>query len=263
MFRSKLLLGIAVCGIAFAAAAGPAASPEQLDFRREADLLFRDFAKAPPSDADVGDANSFGRNVKWLGLIQTGQVTLTSDCTGAPSGPDDRCVLLNAAPAPTTFDLPDIGRMTLPPRSSHSLLCHWLTPIAFYQFHNTTAANANANIRLSPYIIVESDVLDDPLLIDPSTGLPFGGQLESGFAATLADARTLEPGERASMRFGHSRDCIAGFLSKRNLIEGYGLTDAQATQIFRREITLRFGLRGSAAVVGDAFVLYGLRVMGD
>jgi len=267
-FRSKLVFALLAGACSFAAAAGPAANAERADFLREADLLKQDFSKAAPTPEEVGDADSFGRNVIWDGLLQSGTVTLTGDCTPLPGdpppGPDDRCVTLNAAPAITPFDLPDIGRMTLPPKASKSLLCHWLTPINFYQFNNTTAATQfNASIRLTPYIIVESEVLLDPALIDPGTGLPFGGRLESGFAASYADVRTLEAGERASLRYSHSRTCIAGFLSKRNLIEGYGLTEAQANQIFKKKIVLRFGLRGSASLVTDAFLIYGLRVMGD
>jgi len=43
----------------------------------------------------------------------------------------------------------------------------------------------------------------------------------------------------------------------------YGLTDAQATQVFRHDMTLRFGLRGSAKLIDASFVIYGLRVVGD
>lgn len=223
--------------------------------------------KAGPTDAEVGDADSFGRNVKWLGLLQAGSVTLTSDCTpppgSPPPGPDQRCITLNPAPAVTSFDLPDIGRMTLPKRSTQSLLCHWLSPIVFYNLFNGGVAPATGSLRLSPYLEVYSEVLADPSLVDPSTGLPFGGRLETGFAATYVDAATLDPGGSASHRFSESRTCIAGFLSRRSLVENYGLSEAQARDLLRGEIALRFGLRGSASLVTDASIIYGLRVMGD
>lgn len=242
---------------------------DQEDFRHEADLLRASLqAKAGPTDADVGDADSFGKNVKWLGLLQTGSISLQPDCTPVPGdpppGPDDRCVTLNPAPAVTTFDLPDIGRIKLPARASASLLCHWLSPIAFYNMQNTTGVfQPNASFRLSPYIVVENPVLADPSLIDPGTGLPFGGRWETGFAATYQDSNSMQPGERQSRRWSESRTCIAGFVSKRNLVEGLGLTEAQARNFFRSEMTLRFGLRGSASLVTGASVIYGLRVMGD
>jgi len=262
--RTKIAVLLLASLVSCAAVAG-----DKEEFRREADLMLADLhAKAGPTDADVGDAESFGKNVKWLGLLQSGSVTLTTDCTPVPGdpplGPDDRCVTLNAAPAITNFDLPDIGRMKLPRNASTSLLCHWLSPIAFYNMQNTTGVfQPNGTFRLQPYIVIENPVLSDPALIDPSTGLPFGGQLETGFAATYRDTRSMQAGDREFRQWSESRTCIAGFVSKRSLIEGYGLTEAQARNFFRSEMTLRFGLRGSASIVTSASVIYGLRVMGD
>ena len=221
---------------------------------------------APVTAADVGDADTFGRNVIWDGLISTGNISLSSDCTPDPAnplGPDDRCVTLNPAPAFTSFDLPDIGRMTLPGKSSKNILCHWLSPIVIYSLYNGTGAPANARITLSPYLKIQSDVLTDPSLIDPNTGLPYGGVLETGFAASYQSSKTLGPNERDTERFSESRVCIAGTISRRNLIEGYGLSDAQVTQFFKKPMTIRFGLRGSAQLVDFANIIYGLRIMGD
>jgi hypothetical protein len=172
--------------------------------------------------------------------------------------------VLNAAPATTSFDLPDIGRLTIPGRTAQSLLCHWLTPLLSFTFENSTGvAQPNARFELRPYVTVESDVLRDPALINPVTGVPFGGALESSFAASLLESRSLAAGERESHTFSHTRACIAGFLSKQTLIERYGLTPTQATDVFRRDLTLRFGVRGRAALVSGAGFLYGLRVVGD
>jgi hypothetical protein len=248
---------------------GATLASDKDDFRHEADLLRAGTqAKAGPTDAEVGDSDSFGKNVKWLGLLQTGVVSLQGDCTPAPGdpplGPDDRCVTLNAAPASTTFDLPDIGRIKLPARSSTSLLCHWLSPIAFYSMQNLTGVfQPSAQFTLRPYIVIENPVLADPSLIDPATGLPFGGRWETGFAATYQDSNSLQAGERQARRWSESRTCIAGFVSKRNLVEGLGLSDAQARNFFRSDMTLRFGLRGTAQMVTNANVIYGLRVTGD
>ena len=266
MMRSKLCVGLIALGLSMSAMAQKVETFQD-EFKQ--DLIdFRAAAKAAPTDAEVGDANSFGRDVKWLGLLQSGSVSFQSDCTPAPGdpppGPDDRCVTLNAAPAATSFDLPDIGRITLPGKSANSLLCHWLSPILFYQFQNTTGVfQPNANFRLTPYIVVESSVLADPALINPNTGLPFGGSLETGFAATYSDSRSLDVNARQTTRHSQSRTCIAGFVSKRNLIEGFGLTEAQARELFRRDITLRFGVRGVASMINSALALYGLRVVGD
>ncbi len=256
----------------FAATAGFAAAQsavDRADFRAEAKALSAGFTATAmsPSPAPGGaDTDSFGRNVQFDGLLQSGTVSLQSDCTPDPSnplGPDDRCVVLNAAPGSTTFDLPNIGRLTIPGKSAHSLLCHWLTPIAYYSFQNGTGSSANANFRLAPYVIVQSSVLSDPSLIDPTTGLPFNGQLQTAFAATYQDSQSLDPGQTATRRFSETRVCIGGFLSKQLLMQTYGLTNAQANAVFHNDITLQFGLGGTAALVDSGYVIYGLRVVGD
>ncbi|HVN77303.1 MAG TPA: hypothetical protein VMT19_13375 [Thermoanaerobaculaceae bacterium] len=256
----------ATAGVALAQTAA-----NRAEFRAEVKAMRTELAatalSAPPAPGGA-DTDSFGRNVQYDGLLQSGSVSLLSDCTPAPGdpapGPDDRCVVLNAAPAATTFDLPDIGRLTIPGRSSHSLFCHWLTPIALYTFQNPTGVfQPNATFRLIPYVEVESSVLSDPSLIDPTTGLPFNGKLEASFAATYQDSQSLDVNQSALRRFSESRVCIGGFLSKTTLMQLYGLTEAQATAFFRHDVTLHFGLRGNAALVGEAFLTYGLRVVGD
>ncbi len=269
MSAKKFCITLVVCGaIASVAFAQPAT--DRADLRREVKALRAELTATTmsPSAAPGGaDTDSFGRNVIFDGLLQAGTVNLQSDCTPDPLnplGPDDRCLVLNPAPASTGFDYPDIGRLTIPGRSANSLLCHWLTPIAYYSFSNPTGVfQPTARFQLAPYVVVESSVLSDPSLIDPTTGLPFNGKLETAFAATYQDSQSLDVNQTATRRFSETRVCIGGFLSKQGLIQNYGLTDAQATQFFRHDITLRFGLRGTAKLVDSAYGIYGLRVVGD
>jgi hypothetical protein len=222
---------------------------------------------AKPTADQVGDADTFGHNVVYAGLINTGTITMAADCTPAPGdpapGPDDRCITIAPGAVSTTFDLADIGRMTLPGKSSHNILCHWLSPIVIYSLYNNTGATATGRITLSPYLKIESEVLNDPTLLDPNTGLPYGGVLESGFAASYQNARTLAANDRETERFSESRVCIAGTISRQGLIQGYGFTDAQVDKFFKKPMTIRFGVRGSASLVDFASIIYGLRIMGD
>ena len=222
---------------------------------------------AAPTSAQVGDADTFGRAVIWDGLLSSGNISLAADCTPQPGdpplGPNDRCVQLNAAPGSTSFDLPDIGQMWLPGKTSQNILCHWLTPIAIYSMYNGTGATANGRITLSPYLKIDSPVLNDPSLIDATTGLPFNGSLLTGFAASYSSQKTLAPGARDTERFSESRVCIAGTISRQGLIQGYGLTNAQVDAFFKNPLTLHFGLRGNASLVDFGNIIYGLRIMGD
>lgn len=242
---------------------------ERAEFQADVQAMRAELAeKAAPVPPGGIDTDSFGRNVKFLGLTQAGVVSFTDDCTPLPGdpppGPDDRCVTLNPAPAVTNYNFPDIGRLTIPGKSANSLLCHWLSPVAFYAFQNLTGVSQpNALFRLIPYVVIESAVLADPALINPLTGLPFNGSLETGFSATYQDGQSLDPGQRALRRWSDTRACINGFLSKRMLKDTFGLSDALANQVFKQDLTLRFGLRGSAAMVAGGSVIYGLRVVGD
>lgn len=223
-------------------------------------------ASAPTAD-QVGDADTFGRAVIWDGLLSSGSINLATDCTPVPGdpppGPNDRCVQLNPAPVPTSFDLPDIGQMWLPGKTSHNILCHWLTPIVIYSLYNSTGATATGRITLSPYLKIDSPALSDPAMIDLTTGLPFNGSLLTSFAASYSHQQTLAPGDRETERFSESRVCIAGTISRQGLIQGYGLTNAQVDAFFKNPLTLHFGLRGSASLVDFASLTYGLRIMGD
>ncbi len=161
------------------------------------------------------------------------------------------------------FDLPDIGRMTLPGKTSHNILCHWTSGNGVYSLFNGTGVTASARMSLHPYLVVESSVLSNPLLIDPSTGLPFNGSLKTAPGTTYLDIQTLAPNARSTQRMSDSRVCIAGAISRQGLIQGYGLTNAQVDDFFKNPITLKLGLNGVAINVDFASLIYGVRIMGD
>lgn len=219
-------------------------------------------ASPPPTAADVGDADSFGRNVRWLGSLDT-EIDLVADCSGLPSRTQDRCVVRAAAPAQTTFAYTDLNRITLPANSANSLLCQWWTPIIMLTFSNPTAAPITARARWSPTLTVESSVLTDPSLIDPTTGAPFGGKLQTSPASSHNETFTLAPGESRTLRDSNSRVCIGGALTRKGLMENYGLTASKAEEIFRRQMTLRLNMTGAVAGVDQASLYFGLRFVGD
>ena len=219
-------------------------------------------AAPPPSAAAVGDADSFGRSLRWLGSLDT-EIDLLSDCTGLPSRAQDRCVVRAAAPAATSFNYSDLNRVTLPAHSTNSLLCQWWTPIVTLSFANPTPAPVTARVRWSPTLTVESSVLTDPSLIDPNTGAPFGGKLETSVAASHNETFTLAPGENRSWRDSSSRVCIAGTLSKQGLIQNYGLSASKANDVLNHELTIRLNVTGSVAGVDQALLYFGLRFVGD
>jgi len=218
---------------------------------------------APVSPADVGDADSFGRNVHFIGLGFTGITQVQADCSNPFfTGPDDRCLVPNAPPAVSVFQVRDVGRMTLPAKAANSLLCHSITSQPLWQFRNATTNDGNGQFLFTIFVTIENEVLNDPNLLDPSTGHPFGAALEQGFSM-ITDVQTLHPRDLARRRNISTRACQAGIISKSGLIDSFGLTPALADEFFKKPMTLRVHMQILTSFVDFAFVQYGLRLYGD
>jgi hypothetical protein len=218
-------------------------------------------AAAAPTAADVGDADSFGRNVTYLGLAQTLAVSLAPDCTG--SDPTlERCIVQNAAPASTSFNESNLATMNLPARATKSLMCFALTPFIDINWSNGTGSPQTARFTANAVITIDNDLLADPTLIDPNTSLPFGGSVTLSLS-TWRHFKTIQPGDMEIESSTQSRNCIAGLISKRSLVENYGLTDTQATNFFKRPMTLHFGSRGNVSMSDGTSYFYGIRLYGD
>jgi hypothetical protein len=217
---------------------------------------------AGPSQGDVGDVDSFGRSLVWLGVTQ-GNIDLASSCPPDDGDPTTNCVALNAAPAATSFGLDGIAHVTLPGKAANSLLCYWFSPILSVDYFNPGAGNDVGTLSYSPTLTVESEVLDDPSLIDPTTGAPFGGKLVTGMTSSEHFEVPLAPGQQQFERTRDSAVCIAGLLSRRALVDTYGLTDAQAKQVFKKPITISLNVSGSVRLVDEASLMFGLRIVGD
>lgn len=211
---------------------------------------------------EVGDVDSFGRSLRWLGVAQ-GDVDLAEACPVPGSASDARCVVLSPTPALTDFDLTDLASITLPARSANSLLCHWFSPVLTLQYANPGADAAVAQFSYFPTLTLENAVLLDPGLIDPTTGAPFAGRLTTGMTASERFEVPLAPGMTLNERQRDTATCIAGFISKRALIQNYGLTESQASEFFRRDTVIRLNVRGSARYVQAASLNFGLRIVGD
>lgn len=270
-----LVAASAISVTSLAAGAAPARStekspdllrPQQLKkpaLRASAPLLLGTpvIAAAAPTVDDVGDADSFGRNVTYLGLAQTLSVAVVDDCS--TSDPTlERCIVANPAPAPTSFNEANLAAINLPAKATKSLMCFALTPIVQVQWENNLATPSTARFTGRALISIDNDVLDDPTLIDPDTGLPFGGVLSLSLS-TYNDLHTLQPGEIDFKTLQLSRSCIAGIISKRVLVDTYGLSDAQATQFFKKPMTITFGASGTFGLTSFANYLYGIRLYGD
>jgi hypothetical protein len=216
----------------------------------------------PVTEDEVYDTDSFGRNVRWLGLASA-FINVQTGCP-KPTTPDEFCQELNATPgAPTNFVFNDAARIKLPKYATNSLLCYWFSPVLTVTYSNVTASRVIGRFRYTPTLTIENPVLSDPSLIDPTTGAPFGGQLLTSMTSSESFQESLEPGVTLSERTRDSTVCMAGFISHKALINNYGLTPAQADDFFASPTTVRLNVTGSVQHVSNASMVFGLRVVGD
>lgn len=214
------------------------------------------------SDADVGDADSFGRNVVYAGLLASSQVDMREDC-GTGGYPGENCVPLNPQPAVTSFDFEDMAHITLPGNSTHSFLCFHTTTFRGWQFFNTTGGDADAQFEYEESVTLESDLLNDPSLIDPTTGLPFNGKIRTYIGTDLLESKTMQAGFSEYHHEWGSRTCQGGLISKTYLLTQYNLPQSIVDKFFKQPITLRLNIEGSAGLVTDGQIVTGIRFYGD
>lgn len=216
---------------------------------------------------DVGDADSFGRALKWLGSAQM-NIDLADSCPAPVPGTTvgSACAELQPLPAFTSFAFEDVARITLPEKTSNSLLCHWFSPYLGIVYSNPNppgGAPVIARLWYQPTLTVENAVLDDPAMIDPTTGLPFNGRLTTSMTNFESFEVPLPADTQISVRERDTATCIGGFVSRHALIQTWGLTEAQAKQFFKHPITVRMNISGNAQYVESANMIFGLRIIGD
>lgn len=218
-------------------------------------------ASAAPTVEEVGDVDSFGRNVRWLGVQQM-NIDLLETCPAEPPFDGYACQTLAAA-GPTSFAFEDVARFVLPKKASKTILCHWFSPFLSLAWNNPGGSHELGTLTYQPTLTVENPVLDDPALINPQTGLPFGGSLLTGMTASERIVAPLAPGMAYDELHRDSATCIAGFVSKKGLMLNYGLSEALADEFFRKPMVVRMNIQGTAENLADARMVFGLRIVGD
>lgn len=220
---------------------------------------FPTFPSTPTRD-EVGDTDSFGRPLKWLG-VTSANVYLSPDC--AASGRDEsEC---KDTGEQTWFSFPETGAsITLPGNAAHSLLCHWFSPVLMIEYQNPLTEPVTASLQYVPRLRIESEVLRDPGLVDQTTGQPFNGSLMTSMSSGEHLSTVLLATESRQDVMRDTNTCIAGFLTRLQLVETYGLTEAQAAEVFRKPMTIRMEVHaGFASYVSNAQLTLGLRILGD
>ena len=94
-------------------------------------------------------------------------------------------------------------------------------------------------------------------------GLPFGGRLLTTMTASERFGVPLPPGAGFDERQRDSAVCIAGFLTRKSLVQQFGLSEAQAVEFFKHPTTVRLNVSGNARHADFVQLYFGLRIVGD
>lgn len=250
-----------------AAAASPASPGVARDFATPRHAMVRMAkptpAPPPPTADDVGDLDSFGRNMRWLG--QKNEVFgVDTDCAAwTAEDPAARCQQVANPGAATPYQFADILRFNLPANASNSMFCYLLTPMFQAYFTGNTGTNAVVgSLSYSVTATVENPVLNTAGLVNPVTGAPFNGAFTTGSLAFEVFQTALVPQFPLTTTQRKTVACNAG-ISKSLLMQTYGLTQAQANSFFANPTTLRLNVGGSARFVDRAVFTVGIRIIGD
>lgn len=220
-------------------------------------------AHAAPNPLDVSDPDSFGHSVIYLGVAGTPPLIFRTNCTVSPPAAPAKCITMNAQPAMTSFVETKLASLTIPAKATSSLLCFALTPSTNFEFRNQTGVfQPTARFIVRPTVSIENEVLNDPSLLDPATGLPFNGRINVALV-TYSESRSMAVNESELKQVFLSRDCIEGLISKKALKDKYGLPASIADDFFQHATTLTFGAAGDVQLVTNANYYFGMRVYGD
>jgi hypothetical protein len=228
-------------------------------------LAVSSFLRAgPPSAADVGEAESFGHAALYMGAMSGAFNWSPNPCGGPPPVPGDtsQCFQLNPAPAQTTATAEDVSRIKLPKKATRTIIYPAMNFFVTYELENTTGVDQpQGEFFFRSSLDIESDVLLDPSIIDPSTGLPAAGKLRGLFTYTYRDDRSMRAGDRQRQQMTLVRVGNAG-LTKASFVAG-GLTQAQADSLFASQITVHLNFTTRAKLLKDAMVTGNVRLFGD
>lgn len=220
--------------------------------------------------SDVGEPDSFGKNVKFLGTARTGVVYVYRSCDptilfdeldGLTLGPDDRCMAHTVGAGTVTGTFDDLGRITIPGKSADNTIYFILNRTIDNEFQSTFSNEIPTYFRFSPRLTIESTALNDPAAVDPTTGNPLNGVLTvSGFGTRIFNG-SLQAGAFETSYDQSSAAAATGFA--RTYFEALGLPASVIDKLYKKPMTIKLGMRVSVRGVWFGQYLYSMRFMGN
>ena len=275
----SILFTLAVCSqIGFAQKARPASSLQQV--QKEATDMKKEAANVTSlaSPADFNDTASFGRNAKFLGSLYAGTVYVYRSCDpqilldelGLTLAADDHCLVHNSTtPLAATSVFDPVWQITIPANTVDNVIYPMLNnQVGYDAFSSAGSPTGNgygsgfAFFRFTPVLTIESSALNDPLAINPTTGLPMNGSYTASLPGTRVRSFLVRDDDFISDNDGYASVAGRGF--SRTYFAAIGLPQSVINNLFKKSMTLKFGIRADVSgPVQQAFYSYTFRLLGN
>jgi hypothetical protein len=185
--------------------------------------------------------DSLGRGVKFQDATTFAQVHVYRPPASCQTNLSSvRCVAL-ADPSPGSYEQINVDDMTyvdVAPFAAHSLLILTMNPHSSVLFRNFGTTSLTTAVNVAVRITIESEVLNNPTLRNPNTGLPYNGRIISVYS-WFSETESLSANQYRSS--SARRPFEADILSRRMLINSLGLNATQAADVFARPIRVKIG----------------------
>ena len=202
-------------------------------------------------NSPFNDTDSFGKNVKFLGSLYAGTVYVYHTCDpatfeaelGAPLAADDKCVVYEPNTAGSTFEYYDPAwEFVIPGRTVDNVIYPLLNNSTGFDSFSTTGYPFT--YFYIPKVTIVSDALNDPAAINPDTGLPMNGSYTTSLAGS--QTRTFSTTSGEYLTDYRSYASVSGRGLSRAYFKALGLPDPVINNLFKKDMTLKFGIRGRA-----------------
>lgn len=202
-------------------------------------------------NSPFNDTDSFGKNVKFLGSLYAGTVYVYHTCDpatfeaelGAPLAADDKCFVYEPNTAGSTFEYYDPAwEFVIPGRTVDNVIYPLLNNSTGFDSFSTTGYPFT--YFYIPKVTIVSDALNDPAAINPETGLPMNGSYTTSLAGS--QTRTFSTTSGEYLTDYRSYASVSGRGLSRAYFKALGLSDTVIKNLFKKDMTLKFGIRGRA-----------------
>lgn len=194
------------------------------------------------------DTASFGKDAKFLGSLYAGTVYVFNSCDptdlaaeGIVLAADDHCVVHSGGQSPTSAEIFDPAwQITIPGKSADNVIYPMMNNGVGYDLYSSVLS-IPVSIFYTPRLTIESAALNDPAAIDPNTGSPMNGSFTTSLAGSRVRAMEYTAGQFTSDYDNYAS--VSGRGLSRGYFQAIGLPANVINELFKRPMTLKFGIR--------------------